>query len=220
MLISRQFFVTLLSMVNVTNISEFLTSDHVHFPYPSNTEDELKHIMHPNPEPVAFNPPPVRVSNPEPFSASVHPSPLANLTNPLRSSVPIPPPVDIPPQLPPQLMTQPSLVTTLRTPIVIPFDSVKSHSIIRQLNVPPTVVKTDKLGLSFLSRLFPDSAVGMSMFPVCFYTWRMDCENKHAIHATTPPACPVHSYPDGCSTPASSSPHSSVCRPAYESSPR
>ncbi|OAO17974.1 hypothetical protein AV274_0307 [Blastocystis sp. ATCC 50177/Nand II] len=114
-LISRQFFVTLLSMVNVTNISEFLTSDHVHFPYPSNTEDELKHIMHPNPEPVAFNPPP------------------------------------------------PSLVTTLRTPIVIPFDSVKSHSIIRQLNVPPTVVKTDKLGLSFLSRLFPDSAVGMSM---------------------------------------------------------
>ena len=163
MLISRQFFVTLLSMVNVMNISEFLTPDHVHFPYPSNTEDELKHIIHPNPEPVTFDPSLAKVPNPDPFSASVHPSPLANLTNPLRSNVPIPPPVDIPPQLPPQLMTQPSIVATLPTPIVIPFDSVKSHSIIRQLTMPPTVVKTDKLGLSFLSRLFPDGAVGMSV---------------------------------------------------------
>lgn len=170
-LISLQFFSTLLSMVNLSNITEFLNPSHVHFPYPTNTNDELQHLVHCKTESAGFTPFSENVQSNGTSTSSIQTSQGANLADSLRmnASIPagipsfIPPPVDmIPPQLPTQLISQPSIVTTPPRPIVIPFDSVKSHGIIRQLGVVPTVVKTEKLGMSFLSRLFPDGPMQLS----------------------------------------------------------
>ena len=142
--IPREFFAILFSTIDPLKASAFLTPQHIRFNYSSaDTEEppppkDERIVLIPYSEapgsmssPLSLYPPaqPVNYQGGGGLSPAV---PSVRLNSPLQ-----------------QVLVPPA------NPVFVPFETVRSQDVIRKLEFNPEIVRTEKMGTSFLSTLLP-----------------------------------------------------------------
>ena len=140
--IPREFFAILFSTIDPLKASAFLTPQHIRFNYATT---DLEEAVHPKDERIVLIP----YSEPQRSMASSLSFHLPVQPMSYQGSG-MSPAISVPSNLPLQ-----QAISLPPNPILVPFETVRSQDVIQTMEFTPVVVRTEKMGTSFLSRLLP-----------------------------------------------------------------
>lgn len=142
--IPREFFAILFSTIDPLKASAYLTPQHVRFNYSTADTEEATQpkderiVLIPYSEAPGSMPPPLSLYPPVQPVNYQGVSGMSPAVPSVRLNAPL----------------QPVLMAPVN-PVFVPFETVRSQDVIRKLEFNPEIVRTEKMGTSFLSRLLP-----------------------------------------------------------------